>query len=327
MNPVLRRAVVSQEFFVLLAAVAAVVGIALANPAFLQLDNIFTLLRSNIVIGIMALGVLVVMINGGIDVSFTAFAAMAMYVALRLTFLHAPDSVLFPLFVGAAIGLALGCVNAAVVHYLRIIPLIATLATGSIVRGYLLGGISAKIVNIDTMPPALMAAGKVQLLTVTAANGAQVALPAVFLCYVAVAVLLHLFLTRTMAGRGIFAVGGDPEAASRVGFNVAQSRFIAYGLCGALAGFAGVIHAGINWLGEPRAFDPITLDVLAAVILGGASIFGGTGSVLGTMLGVFLLVLISNSLIILGIPTTWQRVFLGAAIIAVTATAYFRRPR
>jgi simple sugar transport system permease protein len=175
------------------------------------------------------------------------------------------------------------------------------------------------------MPTGLMNAGGVQLFTVTGADGSKVGLPAVFLAYVAIAALMHLFLTRTLIGRSLFAVGGDPEAASRVGFDVGYARLIAYGLAGTLAGLAGVTQAALNWVGEPRAFDNLTLDVLAAVILGGASIFGGRGSVIGTMIGVFMLVLISNSLIILGIPETWQRVVLGLVIIVVTGAIYVRR--
>src|SRR5678815_356517 len=93
------------------------------------------------------------------------------------------------------------------------------------------------------------------------------------LFYVAIAVLIHLFLTRTLLGRSLFAVGGDPEAASRVGFNVGRARLLAYGLAGVLASIPGVTHAGLGWVGEPRAFDNITLDVLAALVLGRASIF------------------------------------------------------
>jgi simple sugar transport system permease protein len=229
------------------------------------------------------------------------------------------------LAIGAAVGGALGCVNALLIHKIKIIPLIATLGTGIIVRGLLLGAIGAKIVNVDKMPSGLMDAGGVQLFTVTGADGSKVGLPAVFLAYVAIAALMHLFLTRTLMGRSLFAVGGDPEAASRVGFDVGHARLIAYGLAGALAGIAGVTHAALNWVGEPRAFDNLTLDVLAAVILGGASIFGGSGSVIGTTIGVFLLVLINNSLIILGIPTTWQRVLLGLVIIVATGVIYVRR--
>lgn len=324
MTTSIRRLLRSHEAILALVVIVVMIAIGTVNPAFWQVENLFGLLRSNIVIGIMALGVMTVLVCGGIDVSFTAIAAIAMYAALRLSFLYAPDSVVVPVVIGLVVGVALGFVNAALVHFLRIIPLIATLATGAIIRGLLLGAIGAKIVNIDKMPPALVETGRAQLVAVTAGDGSQAAIPLAFLAYALVAILLHLFLSNTLAGRGLFAVGGDPEAASRVGFNVRSTRFIAYGLAGALAGLAGVIHAAINWNGEPRAFDAITLDVLAAVILGGASIFGGRGSVVGTVLGVFLLVLISNSLIILGVPTTWQRVFLGTAIIVVTATAYLR---
>jgi simple sugar transport system permease protein len=319
------RFVFSIEFSVGMLVLLAMIVIGAINPSFWQLQNIFSLLRSNVVIGVMALGVLAVLICGGIDVSFTAVAALGAYVALRLGYVYASTSALVPLVIGVAIGGGLGCVNALLIHYIKIIPLIATLGTGSIVRGLLLGAIGAKIVNVDKMPPGLMDAGGVQLFTVAGADGSKVGLPAVFLAYVAIAVLMHLFLTRTMVGRSLFAVGGDPEAASRIGFNVGYARLIAYGLAGALAGLAGVTHAALNWVGEPRAFDNMTLDVLAAVILGGASIFGGRGSVIGTMIGVFMLVLISNSLIVLGIPTTWQRVLLGVVIIVVTGVTYVRR--
>ena len=209
------------------------------KPSFWQLQNIFSLLRSNGVIGIMALGVPAVLICGGIDVSFTAVAALGAYAALRLGYVYASTSALVPLVIGVAIGGGLGCVNALLIHYIKIIPLIATLGTGSIVRGLLLGAIGAKIVNVDKMPPGLMDAGGVQLFTVTGADGSRVGLPAVFLAYVAIAVLMHLFLTRTMVGRSLFAVGGDPEAASRIGFNVGYARLIAYGLAGDSAGLAG----------------------------------------------------------------------------------------
>jgi simple sugar transport system permease protein len=319
------RFVFSIEFSVGMLVLLAMVVIGAVNPSFWQLENIFSLLRSNVVIGIMALGVLTVLNCGGIDVSFTAFAAFAAYVSLRLGYTYASSSALVPLAIGTAVGALLGCVNALVIHKIKIVPLIATLATGSIVRGLLLGAIGAKIVNVDKMPSGLMDAGNIQLFTVTGADGSKLGLPAVFLAYVAIAILMHLFLTRTLVGRSLFAVGGDPEAASRVGFDVGYARIVAYGLAGALAGLAGVTHAALNWVGEPRAFDSLTLDVLAAVILGGASIFGGRGSVIGTMIGVFMLVLISNSLIILGIPTTWQRVLLGLVIIVITGAIYVRR--
>jgi simple sugar transport system permease protein len=229
------RFVFSIEFSVGMLVVIAMIVIGAINPSFWRLENIFSLLRSNVVIGIMALGVLTVLICGGIDVSFTAFAALGAYAALRLGYAYASNSASAPLVIGAAVGGALGCVNAFVIHKIKIIPLIATLGTGAIARGLLLGVIGAKIVNVDKMPTGLMDAGGVQLLTVNGAEGSKVGLPAVFLAYVAIAVLMHLFLTRTLTGRSLFAVGGDPEAASRIGFDVGNVRLIAYGLAGTLA--------------------------------------------------------------------------------------------
>src|SRR5262249_29266218 len=134
--------------------------------------------------------------------------------------------------IGVAVGALLGCVNALVIHRIKIVPLIATLATASIVRGLLLGAIGAKIINVDKMPSGLMDAGRIQLFTVTGGDGSKAGLPAVFLAYIALAVLVHLFLTRTLVGRSLFAVGGDAEAASRVGFGVGYARVVAYGLAG-----------------------------------------------------------------------------------------------
>jgi simple sugar transport system permease protein len=319
------RIVYSIEFSVGVVVLLTMIVIGVINPSFWQLQNIFSLLRSKVVIGIMALGVLTVLICGGIDVSFTAFAALATYAALRLGYAYAATSALLPLVIGVLVGGLLGCANAFVIHRIKIVPLIATLATASVARGFLLGAIGAKIVNIDKMPSGLMDAGRIQVLTVDGGDGSRLGLPAVFLAYVALAVLMHLFLSRTLIGRSLFAVGGDAEAASRVGFDVGLARLVAYGLAGALAGLAGVTHAALNWVGEPRAFDSMTLDVFAAVVLGGASIFGGRGSVIGTMIGVFMLVLISNSLLILGIPTTWQKVVLGLVMIGVTGVTYVRR--
>jgi simple sugar transport system permease protein len=138
------RFVFSIEFSVGVFVLLAMVVIGAINPSFWHLQNIFSLLRSNVVIGTMALGVLTVLICGGIDVSFTAFAALGAYAALRLGYAYVPNSALAPLVIGAAVGGALGCVNALLIHKIKIIPLIVTLGTGSIIRGLLLGAIGAK---------------------------------------------------------------------------------------------------------------------------------------------------------------------------------------
>ena len=144
------------------------------------------------------------------------------------------------------------------------------------------------------------------------------------LVYGAIAALVHLVLRHTMMGRSLYAYGGAPEAASRVGFDTRATLFFAYCTAGALAGFAGLLHSSMIWLANPRDFVGFELDVIAAVVLGGASIFGGRGSVVGTLLGVFLLVMIKNSLILMHVATTWQQVVVGVIIVCSTALTAWR---
>ncbi len=301
--------------------------IGLVNPAFWDLANLFSLARSNVIIGIMALGVLSVMISGGIDVSFPAFAVAAMYLTIRAMLAWGWHGVVAPFALAGAIGLALGLVNAFFVSTFGMIPLIVTLGTGALVRGALLGLVGTSQINIDRMPQELIDFGNLTLLSRIGPNGTHFGLSAMILLYLLAALLVHLFLTRTMLGRGVYALGSAPEAALRVGFNRTRVLFTVYGLAGALAGLAGLLHGSMIWLANPRDFVGLELDVIAAVVLGGASIFGGRGSVLGTLLGVFMLVMVANSLIIMHIDTTWQRIVVGGIIIAATTVTSFRDRR
>ncbi|MFT0532384.1 ABC transporter permease [Castellaniella hirudinis] len=314
----------STEFIIACVLLAAMIGIGWINPAFWSLDNLFGLLRSNVVIGIMALGVLLAMITGGIDVSFTAFAIAAMYLTVRAMVYLGYDGVFIPFVAATLIGLLLGAFNGFVIHRFRMIPLIVTLGTGSIVRGLVLGLVGTSVVNINKMPPSLIEFGKTNVVSMSSPAGITFGLTAMVLIYFGLAVLVHVVLRHTMMGRSIYAYGGSPEAAKRVGFNTRRTIFFVYCAAGALSGFAGLLHASMSWLANPRDFSGLELDVIAAVVLGGASIFGGRGSVLGTLMGVFILVMVKNSLILMHIDTTWQRVVVGVIIVAATAITAWR---
>jgi simple sugar transport system permease protein len=180
------------------------------------------------------------------------------------------------------------------------------------------------MINIDKMPQSLIGFGKTEILSFAHDGGARYGLTAMVLVYGSLALLVHLLLRHTLVGRSIYALGGDPEAARRIGFDLRRTTFVVYCLAGALAGFAGLLHSSMIWLANPRDFIGLELDVIAAVVLGGASIFGGRGSVLGTMLGVFMLVMVNNSLIIMKVDTTWQRVVVGVIVIIATAATAWR---
>jgi len=316
------------EIVVAALALVAMLVIGGINPAFWEPGNLFSLLRANVITGILALGVMLVMLSGGIDVSFPAFAIAAMYLTIKAMIALPYDGIVLPFLGATAIGLLLGLVNGAFVYGLRMIPLIVTLGTGTAARGLLLGAVGASQINIDRMPPALINFARTEILPVSQANGQHVGLSAMVLVYLLLAALVHLLLRYTLIGRSIYALGGGEEAARRAGFSVRNTTFFIYGLAGALAGFAGLLHGSMIWVANPRDMAGMELDVIAAVVLGGVSIFGGRGSVLGTMLGVFTLVMLTNSLIIMHIDTTWQRIVTGIIVVAAAgATAWRDRRR
>ena len=315
------------ETIIALVLIGVMLIIGFINPAFWRLDNIFSLLKSNIIIGIMALGVTLVMISGGFDVSFPAFAVAGMYLTVKLMVYTGYQGLILPFILAILIGLACGTMNGFFVYKYKMIPLIVTLGTASMVKGFILGVVGTSMININKMPPQLIDFAKTNIINITNPDGTKYGLTSMLLVYILLALLIHLFLNYTMLGRGVFALGNDKESAKRAGFNIKIITFMVFCVAGAIAGFAGLLHASMIWLANPRDFVGMDLEVIAAVVIGGTSIFGGKGSVIGTMLGVFMLVIIKNSLIIMKVETTWQKVVIGLIIIVATAITAWRDKR
>ena len=315
------------ETVIALILVAVMLIIGFINPAFWRLDNIFSLLKSNIIIGIMALGVTLVMISGGFDVSFPAFAVAGMYLTVKLMVYTSYQGLIIPFVVAILIGLLCGTMNGFFVYKYKMIPLIVTLGTASMVKGFILGVVGTSMININKMPPQLINFAKSNIINITNTDGTKYGLTSMILIYFVLALMIHLFLNYTMLGRGVYALGNDKESAKRAGFNVKVIIFTVFCAAGAIAGFAGLLHSSMIWLANPRDFVGMDLEVIAAVVIGGTSIFGGKGSVIGTMLGVFMLVIIKNSLIIMKVETTWQKVVIGLIIVIATAITAWRDKR
>ncbi|KAA2235633.1 ABC transporter permease [Salinarimonas soli] len=312
------------ELFTLMLLVALCAFVAAANPDFLRLATLFDLARASVVIGLFALGVFVILAAGGIDVSFTAIAALCMYGVTKGVVEFAPGLPLPVVFtLSIAIGLGLGLVNGFLVHHLRVPSLIVTIGTQYTFRGLLLTFIGT--IWITTLPPQMDDFGKVALLTTTSSQGATIILPLFVLILPAVAVLTWWILRRTLLGRAIFAVGGSPAVAERLGYDLRSIHLFIFGYAGALAGLAGIIHACSNRQANPFDLVGSEIDVIAAVVLGGARITGGTGTVVGVVLGTLLVVVINNVLIMAGVPSTWQRVVVGAFILIAGAFMVNRR--
>lgn len=312
MKRLLRR----NETLVAVTLVLLCLIIGLNNPTFFTVGNAFTLLRSSIVTGIFAMGVLIVIISGGIDVSFTAIGIFALYATVKLMLAYAPGASIWVAFmIAAVIGLGLGLINAFFIAQFKLPTLIVTLGTLSMFHGFLLFAIGNQIIR--DVPPALTEFARATLIQIPQARGTANLHPAVFLI-VALALLVAFLLNYTMLGRGIYALGGAPEAAERAGFNVTRIQYFIYGFVGLLSGMAGMTFGALARQANPQDLVGTELNVIAAVVLGGAYLTGGRGTVLGTLLGVILVVIANNSLILIGVPTVWQRVVIGLIILVGT---------
>ncbi|MFN3705091.1 MAG: ABC transporter permease [Thermoflexales bacterium] len=321
------RILSKQETLVAITLAVLCLLIGFINPVFWTAGNWFDLARSATVTGIFAIGVLIVLISGGIDVSFTAIAVFSMYATtvIMRSIGYQGDMTLF-FVLSALIGLGLGLINAFFIARFRLPTLIVTLGTQSMFRGFLLFVIGSRIIR--DIPPGMADYSRAFLFMVTdQARGVTVGLHSAVLWLALIAVLAFILLRYTMLGRSIYALGGSREAAERAGFNVTATQVFVYAFVGVLAGIAGMIYGGLNRQANSQDIVGQELDVIAATVLGGASITGGRGSVIGTLLGVMLVVVMSNSLVLMGIPTTWQRVVIGAIIIIGTAVPTLRNLR
>ncbi len=292
--------------------------VAIINPGFLQPSTLIDIGRASVVMGLFALGVFIILAAGGIDVSFTAIAALTMYSLTVVVLNHLPAMPIAVILVVAVLGgMLLGIVNGLLVHHLNVPSLIVTIGTQYLFRGFLLSFIGT--VWIMSLPPQMGAFGRMPLFQFESASGAVVTLPFYFLILPVAALLTWWILNRTLMGRAIFAVGGNANIASRLGYDLRTVQIFLFGYAGALAGLAGIIHACANRQANPFDLVGTEINVIAAVVLGGARITGGTGTVLGTLLGVLLIVVINSVLVMVGIPSTWQRLVVGSFILLAAA--------
>ncbi len=314
----MRRLLRRQEFWLVLLLLGLDTAIGLANPAFWSFATLFDLCQSSTVMGLFALGVLVVLVSGGIDVSFAAIGAFSMYVTSKvLLALDFQGSAAVAFLLAGAIGMSLGLFNGIFIALFRLPTLIVTLGSASLFRGFLLAFIGTTIVN--NLPEGMIRFSKLTLWERTLPDGTVAGLPSSFLLLAVAALLVAFLLQGTMLGRGIYAMGGNLVAAERAGFRIRREQLFIYGLVGVLSGVAGLVHACTMRNANPFDLVGLELNVIAAVVLGGASITGGRGTVLGTVLGVLLIVTINNSLILLDIPSYWQKVVTGLVILVSTA--------
>jgi simple sugar transport system permease protein len=307
-----------------LAIVIVVIGttLSLLSPYFLTISNLIDLVETYSVTAILAMGLFVVLVSGGIDISFAATASVAQYAtAFAGADLGWPAYVCIPC--GLGIGVLLGCVNAILIHYLRIASIIITVATMSVYFGLLMYFSHGK--SIYTLPDWLST--RVVFYEAELASGDTIRITLPIVVMVAAVIITYVLMNRLSAGRQLYAMGGNPEAARRLGVNIAGVQILAYAYLGFMAGLAGLIQAHRVGESVPNALVGHELNVLAAAVLGGASLNGGIGSVPGVVLGVVLLAMLQNGLNLLGVSSYFFQIVIGLAILLSTSiTGLSSRP-
>lgn len=311
----------SVEGWLILVIVGLALFFSIQNENFFTIRNFLDLAESYSVTGIFALGLFVVLITGGIDISFAAIASVTQYMVASFVMLMGFDNVLFTICFSILLGIGFGFVNAVLVYHFNIISIIVTISMQSLLFGLLMWLTNGR--SLYDLPDWVF--GFYQVLPFRIGEqDYMIGLP--------LAVLLGLtfftwfILSRTSLGRQIYASGGDMESARRVGIKVGLIHFVAYGFCGAMAAIGGLVQ--VYRMGEvvPNALVGTELNVLAAVVLGGASLSGGKGTVFGTLLGVFLVGMLNNGLNIIGVSNYFADVAVGLVIIAaITITHYGKR--
>lgn len=311
MDDAIKRFKRTHEFRLLMVIILMAGLLSIFTPEFASLQNLVDVLSSTAFIGIMAAGLLVVIITGGIDLSFAATASIAQYAALTVAN-HLGIGWAGVFAIAVCLGIALGLINGVLMNSLRTSALIVTIATLNVFYGILLT--VTRGADIFALPDWFNTG--IELVFHTDAQGASLALNFQIIALILAFVVTWLLLNRSNIGRQIYAVGGNPDAAQRVGFNVVRLNLLVYGYMGALAGVASLVQAQLVQSVSPSALVGRELDVVAAVVIGGASLSGGSGTVLGTILGLTLIAILQNGLILLGVSSYWSLFNTGLVIIA-----------
>jgi len=296
--------------------------ISIKSPSFFSIASIFDIFRSSIVQLIFALGVLIVIVSGGIDISFPTIGIFSGYTAVVLMqrLELNPNGLIVPLVASVIIGVALGAVNALVIAGFGIPTLIATLGTAGIFRGCMLSFVG--ITFISEIPVGLDNFATADLIRIESPTAPLARLHILIIPITLLTIGISFLLRRTMFGRSVYALGGGSESARRLGISTRRVQAKIYMLVGGLSGFAGILFVSLQRKASPYDLAGSELDVIAAVVLGGASIMGGYGTVFGTVLGVLLINLIKGNLILLGVSSSWQRAAVGVLLlIGITVQA------
>lgn len=311
----------AENLSLIIALVAMVILISTQTEFFFSARNLLNIGQNMAVVGLIAVGMTVVIVSAGLDISVGSIAGAASVVCALVVANY--GTVLGGVVFGMGIGITFGMLNATIISILRVNPVVATLATFSAFRGiaFLIAPGGRPVGALD---PNLALLGSGRLFQFGDFPG----IPIAFVILVFVAVLAHFVMTSTVFGRSLYSMGGNPEAARLAGINLTRMKYYIYAISGALAGLAGVIVTARTSSGQPASgTQGLELEAITAVFLGGALLAGGKGSIVGSMLAVLLLATLSNGMNLLGIPTFYQLVAKGLLLVLAVAIGQWRLAR
>jgi rhamnose transport system permease protein len=295
----------SREASILLVLLLVIAAATVKSPSFLFSANSWRdLLLTPSVLLLLAAGQCVVIITRNVDLSVGSVLGLTAYLTGRL-FIDTGLPVIAVVLCGVLVGAALGAVNGLLVGYGKVPALVITLGTLYVYRGAVLSWAGSNRVNASDLPDSFSNLG-----TQTVAS-----IPVLFVLALCVVLAVGYYLHTARGGRELYAIGSDPDAAVLYGLSVRRRVISAFVLSGALAGLAGVVYAARYGSVSSGAGTGIELQAVAAVVIGGVAIFGGSGTVWGAAIGAVLLVTINRVLPIVGIPDFWQQALVGGLIL------------
>jgi len=309
-----------QQFLAFGSLIALVVVFSLASENFFRFSNIVGILLSTAVIGVLALGATFVIITGGIDLSVgTVMTLSAVMTGVSITFWGTP--IWIGLIVGVLTGAACGLVSGYAVSRLKIPPFIATLAMMMVAKGLALVISGTKPVYFTKTP----GFSEIALGSVLGDLIPGFDIPNAVLVFFLAAIVGSVVLTRTLVGRYNFAIGSNEEATRLSGVNVNLWKVVIYTITGAFTGIAGILIASRLNSAQPALGQGYELEAIAAVVIGGTSLSGGKGTIVGTVIGALIMSVLTNGLRILSVPQEWQTVVVGIVIFLAVYVDIIRR--
>jgi ribose transport system permease protein len=304
-----------QELVVLVLLLVVGAFLSLRTDTFFTSNNLFNVARAFSWIAIAAFGESMVIIIGGIDLSVGAVMALAGLISALC--LRAGLPVPLAVVAGLLTGGLVGWVNGTMVGRVRLPPFVVTLGTMSITRGIAFGLTGGWPVR--DLPQEFRLLGQYDL------PFGPWALPLPVLFMLGLAVLVSLLLDQTVLGRYIYTLSGSERALLVCGVNIVQIKVLVYTLCGLLTAVGGLLLTARLGVAAPTAAIGYELDIIAAAVIGGTSLFGGEGSILGVLLGAATMQILRNGLVLFGFPAYWQTVAIGAVILGAILLDYWRR--